>query len=76
MAGHSTGNTEHLIRSNLWSARIKERFDEELMGIQYVDFITDFPDGTTINIPSLGQMEIRDYDEDQEIAYTAMDKLN
>lgn len=41
MAGHSTGNTDHLIRSNLWSTRIKETLLDELMAMQYVEMITD-----------------------------------
>lgn len=41
MAGFSTGNNEHLIRSNLWSTRLKEVLEDELMGTRYVDMITD-----------------------------------
>lgn len=76
MAGFSTGNNEHLIRSNLWSTRLKEVLEDELMGTRYVDMITDFPDGDTINIPSIGQAEVLDYDEGQAIRYTAMDTGN
>lgn len=76
MAGFSTANNEHLIRSQLWSSQIKEVLLEELMGLKYVDWITDFPDGDTLNIPSIGQAEIQDYVEDQAIRYTAMDTGN
>lgn len=76
MAGFSTANNEHLIRSNLWSTQIKEVLEAELMGMKYVDMITDFPDGDTINIPSIGQAEVLDYEEDQPIRYTAMDTGN
>jgi hypothetical protein len=54
MAGFSTNNNEHLIRSNLWSTQIKDVLEEELFATRYVDMITDFPDGDTLNIPSLG----------------------
>lgn len=76
MAGFSTGNNEHLIRSNLWSSQIKEVLEDELIGTRYVDMITDFPDGDTINIPSIGQAEVNDYAEGQAIRYTAMDTGN
>lgn len=76
MAGFSTGNNEHLIRSNLWSSQIKEVLEDELMGTKYVDMITDFPDGDTLNIPSIGQAEVLDYDEGQAIRYTGMDTGN
>lgn len=76
MAGFSTGNNEHLIRSNLWSNQIKEVFLDDLMGTRYVNFINDFPDGDTINMPSIGQAEVNDYLEGQAIKYNAMDTGN
>lgn len=76
MAGFSVGNNEHLIRSQLWSSQLKEVLEDELMGMKYVDMITDFPDGDTLNIPSIGQAEVLDYEEGQAIRYTAMDTGN
>lgn len=76
MAGFSTNNNEHLIRSNLWSTQIKDVLEEELFATRYVDMITDFPDGDTLNIPSIGQAEIRDYEEGQSVTYTKMDTGN
>ena len=76
MAGFTTSSNDHLIRSNLWSARLKEVLEDELMGTRYVDMITDFPDGDTINIPSIGQAEVNDYSEDAAIQYNAMDTGN
>jgi len=76
MSGFSTQNTEHLIRSNLWSTQLKEVLEDELIGLRYVDMITDFPDGDTLNIPSIGQAEVLDYAENQAVKYTAMDTGN
>jgi hypothetical protein len=76
MAGFSVGTNQHLVRSNLWSSQLKEVLEDELMGTRYVDMITDFPDGDTINIPSIGQAEVYDYDEGQAVRYTAMDTGN
>jgi hypothetical protein len=75
MAGFSTTNNEHLIRSNLWSKQIKEILEDELMGNRYVRML-DFPDGDTLNIPSIGQMQSRDYTEGQQVVYDAMDTGN
>jgi len=72
----TTGSNEHLIRSNIWSTEIKEVLEDELFAMSYVDFITDFPDGDTLNIPSIGQHEVMDYAEGQAIKYTAMDTGN
>lgn len=76
MGGFSTDANEHLIRSNLWSSRLKETFEDELLGLRYVDMLTEFPDGDTFNIPSIGQAEVRDYGENQAILYSAMDTGN
>lgn len=75
MAGFSTSQNEHLIRSNLWSKQIKEVLQDELMGTRYVRML-DFPDGDTLNIPSIGQMQSRDYAEGQQVMYDAMDTGN
>ena len=71
-----TNATDHLVRANLWSTQLKEVLLDELMAMKYVDMITDFPDGDTMNIPSIGQAEVYDYAEGQAIRYTAMDTGN
>ena len=76
MAGFLASNDDHLIRSNLWSSQIKEVLEDELIGMKYVDMISDFPDGDTLNIPSIGQAETNDYVEGTQIKYTAMDTGN
>lgn len=76
MAGWSVASNDHLIRSNIWTGQLKEVFEADLMGTRYVDMITDFPDGDTLNIPSLGQAEVLDYAEGQQVKYTAMDTGN
>lgn len=76
MAGFMVANNEHLIRSTLWSSQVKEALLDELFGMKYIDMITDFPDGDTINIPSIGQAEVLDYEEGQAIRYTGMDTGN
>jgi hypothetical protein len=59
----------------LWSTQLKEVLEDE-PSYRYVDMITDFPDGDTINIPSIGQAEIRDYVEGSQVSYTSMDTGN
>jgi len=45
MSGVATYNTEHLIRSQIWSTQLKEVLEFELQGTKYVDMITEFTDG-------------------------------
>lgn len=72
----TTTNNQHLIRSNLWSAELKEVLEDDLFATKYVDYISDFPDGDTLNIPSIGQAEVNNYVENESVQYTAMDEGN
>jgi hypothetical protein len=76
MAGFSTQDTLYLTRTNLWSNQLKDVLLDELFAQRYVDWITDFPDGTTLNIPSIGQFVASDYAEGQAIQYSALDTGN
>ena len=76
MAGWQTSSNDHLIRSNLWSSQIKEVLEDELLAMKYVDMLSEFTDGDTFNIPSIGQAETNDYVEGQAIKYSAMDTGN
>src|SRR5882757_7222451 len=76
MAGMMTTNTNYLIRSNIWSRQIKELLLDELMAMKFVRMISDFPDGVTLNIPSIGEAITADFTEGQAIKYNAMDTGN
>lgn len=71
-----TTNTDHVIRSNLWSSEIKDVLYSELMGLKYIKWLEQFPDGDTFNIPSVGTLEINDYVEGNQITYTGLDTGN
>lgn len=75
MAGFSTSNTEHLFRTNIWDPDLKRVFEDELMGWRYVRML-NFPDGDTLNMPSIGQFTHRDYAEGQQLVYDAFDTGN
>src|SRR6266566_2190060 len=76
MAGFMDANTANLIRTNLWSRQIKELLLDELHAMKFVRIISDFPDGYTLNIPSIGEAEVADFTEGQAIKYNAMDTGN
>ena len=75
MTGVTTA-MDYMTRSNLWSSQLKMVLEDELQAAKYVKTIVDFPDGDTLNIPSLGQATVNDYVEDQSVKYTAMDTGN
>lgn len=75
-SGFTVATNEHLIRSNLWSRQIKELLLDDLYAMRFVRILSDFPDGTTINIPSIGEAETFDFQEGQAIRYNKMDTGN
>jgi hypothetical protein len=71
MAGMNTLNSGLLIRSEVWSNQLRDIVKDELAAQQYVDWI-DFPDGEVLTIPSIGDMDVSDYEEDSAIEYTPL----
>jgi len=75
-SGFTVATNEHLIRSNLWSKQLKELLLDDLFAMKFVRVLSDFPDGTTINIPSIGEAETADFAEGQAVKYNKMDTGN
>lgn len=76
MAGFEVVSDEHLIRSNLWSQQLKTLLMDDLFAMRFVKMIENFPDGTQINIPSLGEAETFDFAEGQQVRYSRLDTGN
>lgn len=72
MAGNLTSNTGQLIRTDVWSAELKEILREELQAMKYVDWRSDFPDGDKLHIPQIADAISDDYTEDTQITYNAL----
>lgn len=70
----TTGNSAHIIRSEIYSNQLKEELLDETMGMKYVNWLSEFPDGDTFTIPSVGQAAgPDDYTEDSAVKYHALD---
>lgn len=63
----STVNNSSTIRTDVWSQELKDVLQEELMMDQKVRWLTEFPDGDTLHIPTLSELNVRDYSEGDEI---------
>lgn len=71
-----TTNSGVLIRTNVWSDFLKERLLEKLEAQRFVSLV-DFKDGTTLNIPSIGQFVAqKDYVDGNEIEFQSPDLGN
>src|SRR5882762_7490720 len=76
MAGFTDQSNQFLVRSQLWSRQLKELLLDDLNAMKFVRIISDFPDGYTINIPSIGEATQADYVEGQAIKYNSLDTGN
>jgi hypothetical protein len=63
----------NLVRTEIWSDQLKEILMDTLQGMSYVNWMSNFPDGTTFTIPSLGELTIREVSESEDVVYDAMD---
>ena len=72
MAGMNSTNTEHLRRAEVWSGQLKDILEDELMAKGYVNWMSEFPDGDTFTVPSIGQAVVRNYAEGSSIQYDAL----
>ena len=75
-SGFTTLTNEDFIRSNIYSKQITRAFEDDLFAMRFVRTITDFPDGTTLNMPRLGVAETADFAEGQAIKYNKFDTGN
>jgi|TARA_R110000803_G_scaffold118188_1_gene186602 hypothetical protein len=46
---------------------------DELMATQYVNWLSEFPDGDTFTIPSIGEAQVENYTENSGITYAPLD---
>lgn len=73
MPGMNTGNSDALIRSEIWSAQLKNVLEDELTGSGYVRWLSEFNDGNQLTIPSIGVLDAHDYTEDNPVTYQSLD---
>ena len=69
----NTGNTAVLTRSELWSSQLKDILEDELSAQGWVNWLSEFPDGDQFTIPSIGESTVRDYTEDTDVTFDALD---
>ena len=72
MSGNNTGNSQSIIRSELWQQQLEEILHENLLGVPFVRQV-DFPDGSAFTMPSLGTPVVRDLPEGSEVTFDALD---
>lgn len=69
----TTADVGHLTRSEVWSSQLKDVLLDDLMATTYVNWLSEFPDGDTFTIPSIGEAQVTDYVENDDITYAPLD---
>ncbi len=73
MAGNTTSNTTALVRAEVYSDLILDIIEDGLLPEGLHRDVTDFADGTTLNIPTFGDVILRDLTEDEDTPVDALD---
>ena len=67
--GINTQNSQAVIRALVYSGMLREALEPELMAMNYVDEITDFPDGDKWQEVEMSGATVSDYHEGEEIDF-------
>lgn len=73
MSGNTTSNTTPAIRAQVYSELMLETLKDDFLPDGLHRDVTDFGDGTTLNIPTIGEMTLYDLEENQETPTSALD---
>lgn len=68
-----TTNTQAFIDAEIYSTFILENLHDGLLGEQFYRNITDFPNGTTLNIKTVGSVVIQEAAEDTPLIYNPIE---
>jgi len=73
MSGNNTDNTRSLARRDIYSQMIIDELYDGFLPEGMARDVSDFPDGTTLYIPTFGEVVIEDVVEDQETPTSSID---
>lgn len=73
MSGHNTSNTQAFIEAQQYSNFILANLSDGLLPDTMTRDVSDFGNGTTLNIKTIGSATIQEVFEEQALAYNAID---
>lgn len=71
--GINTVNSRAAIRATIYSGMLREALEPELIAMNYVDVIKDFPDGDKWQDVEIGNATVTDYAEGEEIDFKGLE---
>lgn len=72
--GNTTGNTSALIRAQVYSETILDEIENGYLPEGMHRDVSDFQDGSTLFIPTFGEVVLRDIEEDKDIPVDSVDQ--
>ena len=71
--GINTRDNAAAIRAKIYSGQLREALEPDLIAMNYVDVITDFPDGDKWEDVEIGNATVSDYHEGETIDYKGLE---
>lgn len=73
-SGFTSMGAQYTLRTDIWQSQLQTNLYDDLIAMRWVKHLTEFPDGTTFHIPSLGDAEVHDYSEGQALQFNKFDE--
>lgn len=73
MTGINTRDNAAAIKATIYSGQLRAQLEPELIAMNYVDMITDFPDGESWEDLEIGNAIVHDYAEDKDVVFDGLE---
>lgn len=73
MTGINTRDNAAAIKATIYSGQLRAQLEPELIAMNYVDMITDFPDGESWEDLEIGNAVVHDYVEDKDVVFDGLE---
>lgn len=73
MTGINTRDNAAAIKAVLYSGQLRAQLEPELIAMNYIDMITDFPDGESWEDLEIGNAVVHDYAEDKDVVFDGLE---
>lgn len=73
MTGINTNDNAVAIKAKIYSGQLRAQLEPDLIAMNYVDMITDFPDGEYWEDLEVGNAVVHDYEEDKDVVFDGLE---
>jgi hypothetical protein len=73
MPGINTNDNAAAIKATIYSGQLRAQLEPDLIAMNYVDMITDFPDGESWEDLEIGNSVVHDYVEGEDVVFDGLE---